>query len=64
MEMKNKEGNGKQSGGGEDDDDDQEQNKDMKLFGDGKGGNKRKGNFAHQKGFANKSFARKRKRVA
>lgn len=59
MEMKNKEGKGgKAIDGDKDDDDDGENNKDMKLF-----GKKRKGNFAHQKGFANKSFARKRKRV-
>ena len=57
MEMKQREGKGGKSEGGDDDDDDQENNKDMKLF-------KNKRNLSHQKGFnANKSFARKRKRV-
>jgi len=50
------------SGGGNDDDgqDDQEQNTDMKLF------NKKnqKRSFSHNKGFAGKSFARKRKRIS
>ena len=62
--MKDKEA-GKSSGGADGDaDDDAEANPDMALFGNNKhGGKKRKGNFSHNKGFANKSFARKRKRV-
>lgn len=51
MEMKNKESKGKHDDAQEDGDDDGETNHDTKLF-------KKKGNFAHKKGF--QSFARKR----
>lgn len=55
IEMKSRDG--KAIGGKEgDDEDDGEGNADMKLF-------KNKKGFAHQKGFAGKSFAKKRKRV-
>ncbi len=55
MEMKNKESKGKHGEGADDADDDGEANNDGKLF-------KKKGNFAHKKGF--QSFARKRQRRA
>lgn len=54
IEMKQRDGKAVDGKGG-DDDDDGEGNSDMKLF--------KKKNFAHQKGFGGKSFAKKRKRV-
>lgn len=54
IEMKQRDGKSADGKPG-DDEDDGEGNADMKLF--------KKKNFAHSKGFAGKSFAKKRKRV-
>jgi len=55
IEMKQRDGGKSADGKPGDDEDDGEGNADMKLF--------KKKNFAHNKGFAGKSFAKKRKRV-
>ncbi len=55
IEMKTRDGNKSADGKPGDDEDNGEGNADMKLF--------KKKNFAHNKGFSGKSFAKKRKRV-